>query len=152
MVDNTVMALLRLVAEKIGPFEERLDLDFSDGAGNPHLGPHILAGVNGSGKSTALRTIAWVIAEEGDGFDFEDWTHMLRGPGSQACCLFKGPEGQLFQQAVCVTGSEGGPENWMGLFARNGGRAEGVNTTFGLFRETPEDWPFEIRAFNRNLR
>jgi hypothetical protein len=74
------MALLRLVAEKVGPFEDRLDLDFSDGKGNPHYGPHILAGVNGCGKSTILRAIAWVLSWGGRGFDFEDWAHLLRGP------------------------------------------------------------------------
>jgi ABC-type transport system involved in cytochrome c biogenesis ATPase subunit len=58
------MPLLRLIAEGVGPFE-RLDLDFSDGHGNPHLGPHILAGVNGSGKSTALRAVAWTLHRGG---------------------------------------------------------------------------------------
>ncbi|MBI4877407.1 MAG: AAA family ATPase, partial [Acidobacteria bacterium] len=58
------MPILRLVAEGVGPFE-KLDLDLSDGQGNPHLGPHILAGVNGSGKSTVLKTIAWVL-DRGD--------------------------------------------------------------------------------------
>ncbi|MGA2736529.1 MAG: hypothetical protein ABSG65_03660 [Bryobacteraceae bacterium] len=43
------MPLLRLIAEGVGPFE-RLDVDLSDGKGNPHLGPHIFAGVNGSGN------------------------------------------------------------------------------------------------------
>jgi len=38
--------LMRLIAENIGPFE-RLDIDFSDGNGKPHCGPHILTGVNG---------------------------------------------------------------------------------------------------------
>jgi ABC-type uncharacterized transport system ATPase component len=61
-----------------GPFK-RLDLDISDGNGRPRLGPHILAGVNGSGKSTVLRTIAWVLAQEGSGFDLEAWGHLTRG-------------------------------------------------------------------------
>jgi hypothetical protein len=72
------MPLLRLIAEGVGPFE-RLDLDFSDGHGNPHLGPHILAGVNGSGKSTALRAIAWAMYHPGSSFDLRDWQHFLAG-------------------------------------------------------------------------
>jgi hypothetical protein len=36
------MPLMRLIAENVGPFE-RLDVDFSDGNGKPHPGPHILA-------------------------------------------------------------------------------------------------------------
>ena len=72
------MPLLRLVAEGVGPFE-RLDIDLSDGNGNPHLGPHIFAGVNGSGKSTVLRTLAWVMDGRAAGFQHDDWGHMLSG-------------------------------------------------------------------------
>jgi hypothetical protein len=72
------MALLGLTAEGVGPFE-RLDIDFSDGHGNPHLGPHILAGVNGSGKSTVLRTIAWVMDRGVRGFNYDEWQHLLKG-------------------------------------------------------------------------
>ena len=43
------MPLVSLIAEGVGPFQS-LELDLSDGKGNPHLGPHILAGVNGSGQ------------------------------------------------------------------------------------------------------
>jgi energy-coupling factor transporter ATP-binding protein EcfA2 len=71
------MGIVRMVAEGIGPFED-LDLDFSDGKGNPHLGPHILAGVNGSGKSTILKAIAWVLAEERSGFPIDEFRHLLR--------------------------------------------------------------------------
>ena len=76
------MPLLRLIAEGVGPFE-RLDVDLSDGKGNPHLGPHIFAGVNGSGKSTVLRTLAWVM-DTGDttgdaGFPHDDWARVVRG-------------------------------------------------------------------------
>ncbi|HXB71443.1 MAG TPA: AAA family ATPase [Candidatus Acidoferrales bacterium] len=72
------MALLGLTAEGVGPFE-RLDLDLSDGHGNPHLGPHILAGVNGSGKSTVLRAIAWGMNLGKGGFPNDDWQHLVRG-------------------------------------------------------------------------
>jgi AAA domain-containing protein len=78
MRDNCAMALLRLIAEGIGPFE-RLDLDFSDGNGRPKLGPHILAGVNGSGKSTVLRAIAWALDQDGCGFDTEAWNQLTLG-------------------------------------------------------------------------
>ena len=37
------MPIVRAIAEGVGPFD-KLDLDLSDGKGNPHLGPHILAG------------------------------------------------------------------------------------------------------------
>lgn len=70
------MALVKMVAEGIGPFE-KLELDFSDGKGKPHLGPHILAGVNGSGKSTILRAIGWVLAEDGMGFPLDEFRHLL---------------------------------------------------------------------------
>jgi len=53
------MPIVNLVAEGVGPFD-RLELDLSDGNGNPHFGPHILAGVKGSGKSTVMRTIGWL--------------------------------------------------------------------------------------------
>lgn len=51
------MGILRLAAQNVGPFRE-LNVDFSDGKGNPHLGPHIFAGVNGSGKTSILKSIA----------------------------------------------------------------------------------------------
>jgi energy-coupling factor transporter ATP-binding protein EcfA2 len=71
------MALLRLIAEGVGPFK-RLDLDFSDGNGRPHLGPHILAGVNGSGKSTVLRAIARASSWADSGFDSETWIQLTK--------------------------------------------------------------------------
>ena len=81
------MAIVPLVAEGVGPFE-KLDLNLSDGKGKPHLGPHILAGVNGSGKSTVLRTIAWVLDWGERGFPHEEWRHGLAGHRhSRACVL-----------------------------------------------------------------
>ena len=73
---------MRLIAENVGPFE-RLDIDFSDGSGKPHRGPHILAGVNGSGKSTVLRAIAWALSSLESGFPEDEWRHFLRGPESR---------------------------------------------------------------------
>jgi hypothetical protein len=85
------MPLVKLVAEGVGPFE-RLELDLSDGKGNPHLGPHILAGVNGSGKSTVLRAIAWVLDRGRWGFDHDQWKHLLTGhPNSRALIIIHDP-------------------------------------------------------------
>jgi energy-coupling factor transporter ATP-binding protein EcfA2 len=86
------MAIVRVVAEGVGPFD-RLDLDLSDGKGNSHLGPHILAGVNGTGKSTALRAIACALTgKSGRGFAFDEWRHSLEGhPRSRAFVRLKVP-------------------------------------------------------------
>jgi energy-coupling factor transporter ATP-binding protein EcfA2 len=83
------MPITRVVAQGIGPFD-RLDLDLSDGHGEAHPGPHILAGVNGCGKSTALRAIAWILAGENSGFPEEGWQHFLTGhPMSFASVVIK---------------------------------------------------------------
>ncbi|MBI4876870.1 MAG: ATP-binding protein, partial [Acidobacteria bacterium] len=82
-----------------GPFE-KLDLDLSDGQGNPHLGPHILAGVNGSGKSTVLKTIAWVLDRGDRGFDDKEWKHLIAGwPQSRALVLGRAPNGGVWGMA-----------------------------------------------------
>jgi energy-coupling factor transporter ATP-binding protein EcfA2 len=86
------MPLLRLIAEGVGPFE-RLDVDLSDGKGNPHLGPHIFAGKNGSGKSTVLRTLAWVM-EWTAGFRHAERCHFLADHRhSRAMVVIKPPVG-----------------------------------------------------------
>src|SRR5713101_5687638 len=83
------MPLTRLIAEGVGPFD-RLELDLSDGNGNAHLGPHILAGVNGSGKSTALRAIAWALDVGRRGFDYGQWEHLTHGRrNSSVLLMFK---------------------------------------------------------------
>lgn len=51
------MPFTRLLLNEVGPFR-KLRLDLTDGQGKPHLGPHILAGVNGSGKTTVLKSLA----------------------------------------------------------------------------------------------
>lgn len=76
---STMAIIARLVGEGIGPFKS-FDFDFSDGAGNSHPGPHIFAGVNGTGKSTILRTLAWMLeSDPDDGFDWEEWNHLTQG-------------------------------------------------------------------------
>ena len=70
------MPILKLHLENIGPFDN-LELDLTDGKGKAHLGPHILAGVNGSGKTTVLRAIAWHLSRKGSGFDEELWAEFL---------------------------------------------------------------------------
>ncbi|HEY1760841.1 MAG TPA: AAA family ATPase [Bryobacteraceae bacterium] len=61
------MPISHVFAEGIGPFK-KVHLDLRGPDGQPSLGPHILAGVNGSGKSTILKAIAWCLAKEDDGF------------------------------------------------------------------------------------
>jgi hypothetical protein len=75
-----IMALIaRVAGEGIGPFRS-FDFDFSDADGNPHPGPHIFAGVNGSGKSTVLRTLAWLLESSlKQGFPWQEWQHLLKG-------------------------------------------------------------------------
>jgi len=55
------MPISHILAEGIGPFK-KVHLDLRGPDGHPSLGPHILAGVNGSGKSTILKAIAWCLA------------------------------------------------------------------------------------------
>lgn len=77
------MAIIaRLAGEGIGPFKS-FDFDFSDPEGNPHPGPHIFAGINGSGKSTVLRTLAWLLesCRIEAGFQWQQWQHLLEGYG-----------------------------------------------------------------------
>ena len=76
---ETMAIIARLAGEGIGPFKN-FDFDFSDAAGNPHPGPHIFAGINGSGKSTILRTLAWMLElSSSDGFQWQEWQHLIQG-------------------------------------------------------------------------
>jgi hypothetical protein len=69
----------RLAGEGIGPFRT-FDFDFSDISGLPHPGPHIFAGINGSGKSSVLRTLAWLWERRAsDGFQWQQWEHLVDG-------------------------------------------------------------------------
>ena len=72
------MPIAHFFAEGIGPFKS-VHLDLRGADGHPALGPHILAGVNGSGKSTVLKAIAWCLAGQDDEFPMEEWSHFLRG-------------------------------------------------------------------------
>src|ERR1035438_9547073 len=109
------MPLMRLIAENVGPFE-RLDIDFSDSSGKPHVGPHILAGVNGSGKSTVLRAIAWALSWDNPSFGFpeEEWRHFLRGPKSRAL-LHVAPERNPPYVVAVTTGFDGWWEELVAL-------------------------------------
>lgn len=105
----------RDIAEGVGP-SEKLDLDLSGGHGNPHLGPHILAGVNGSGKSTILRTIAWVMDWPNWGFNHEQWRHFLSGRGeSRALLVLKASHATPLVHA-CGEGSRH-LQNWVEVTA-----------------------------------
>lgn len=109
------MPLMRLIAENVGPFE-RLDIDFSDGNGKPHPGPHILAGVNGSGKSTVLRAIAWVLSWSESGFPQEEWRHFLRGPESRVLVQLLFGRGESYVHAGTgdsAAGWEARLEGWV---------------------------------------
>ena len=106
------MPILRLVAEGVGPFE-KLDLDLSDDNGNPHLGPHILAGVNGSGKTTVLKTIAWVLDRQGWGFDHHEWKHSLAGHRApRAAVGVRLPDDRIGGEAVAALPYPQGPDTW----------------------------------------
>jgi hypothetical protein len=108
------MPLLRLIAEGVGPFE-RLDVDLSDGKGNPHLGPHIFAGVNGSGKSTVLRTLAWVMDTGKSGFRYDDWAHLTAGYTYTRALVLLRPPGAAVEVRACAKGIS--PEDGTGLMA-----------------------------------
>jgi predicted ATP-dependent endonuclease of OLD family len=88
------MAIIaRLVGEGIGPFGS-FDFDFADAEGNPHPGPHIFAGVNGSGKTTILRTLAWMCEThaKSENFQWQDWQHLIEGHAcSRAMVIFVVP-------------------------------------------------------------
>jgi energy-coupling factor transporter ATP-binding protein EcfA2 len=104
------MPLVRLIAEGVGPFE-RLDIDLSDGKGKPHLGPHIFAGVNGSGKSTVLKTLAWVMDCGNAGFQHDDWQHLLNGhTRSRALAVLRPPFESSLRIAACTRGILG--QDW----------------------------------------
>lgn len=116
------MPLLRLVAEGVGPFE-RLDIDLSDGNGNPHLGPHIFAGVNGSGKSTVLRTLAWVMDVRGAGFPYDQWAHLTAGYVHSGTLLVIEPPGWPTYVCGCYKGAADEAQEW----ARSAWAATGLD-------------------------
>ena len=67
------MPLLRLVAEGVGPFN-RVELDLSDGKGNPHLGPHILAGVSPRATVSSMRLLLAILLASAAAFAAEPVT------------------------------------------------------------------------------
>lgn len=92
------MLLNHLFVEGAGPFKN-LHLDLRGPDGHASCGPHILAGVNGSGKSTVLKSIAWCLTGKSDGFPFDEWAHFLRAhPHSRAMVVF-----DLFKYVWAIT-------------------------------------------------
>jgi len=147
------MPLLRLIAEGVGPFA-RLDVDLSDGKGNPHLGPHIFAGVNGSGKSTVLRTLAWVMDVRGAGFPYDQWAHMTAGYAHSGALLVIEPPGWPTYVCGCYKGAADEAHEWAksawaatGLDPQRFG-AQIVETSQGATKRTTRTaWLEESRAY-----
>ena len=90
------MSILKLELKNIGPFDH-LELDLSDGNGRPHLGPHIIAGTNGSGKSTILRAIARLLDFGGSGSDAALWGHLVRSLAEAKIHVVHSGGSQLFE-------------------------------------------------------
>jgi recombinational DNA repair ATPase RecF len=112
------MPLLRLIAEGVGPFE-RLDIDLSDGKGNPHLGPHIFAGVNGSGKSTILGTLAWVMDSGDTGFRYADWSHLTAGHLHSRAVAVIHPSGAAAYARACTKGAGRGDKEMLDAWTKS---------------------------------
>lgn len=106
--------IVRFAAQGIGPFDD-VRLDFTDDHGNPHLGPHVFAGVNGTGKSTLLRAIAWVVDVGMCRFPYREWRHLL-GAGARAAVLMRPPYQDAPYLVACQPAGRGdtGFMEWLG--------------------------------------
>jgi predicted ATP-binding protein involved in virulence len=138
------MAILRLIAQGVGPFES-LDIDFSDGNGKPHLGPHILAGVNGSGKSTVLRAIAWVMDRGELGFQYDDWLQALKGYRDSRALLVMEVDGGP-EAFACSKGSRGVARADLSQWARRVGREFGFEVDRALRRDRIDTHSLELSS------
>jgi hypothetical protein len=133
------MPLLRLIAEGVGPFE-RLDVDLSDGKGNPHLGPHIFAGVNGSGKSTVLRTLAWVMDWGASGFRHAEWRHLLTGHQHSRAATVVRPQFVSPSVWACTRGVGADPEFGEWITSVLSGSGFGPELFSPSSEHIPESW------------
>jgi hypothetical protein len=136
------MPISHFFAEGIGPFK-KVHLDLRGPDGHPSLGPHVLAGVNGSGKSTILKAIAWCLAQPADGFAEEDWAHFLNWHTKSRVLLVLDIAG-VYRCTYART--KDGDEGWQ---TRLGGW---VNETLGTVGLSPGEYPlvWEVpgRKFN----
>jgi predicted ATP-binding protein involved in virulence len=114
------MPFTRLLLRDLGPFKD-LHLDLTDGEGNPHLGPHILAGVNGSGKSTVLRALALgAPCGQPPESTCEQFEHFARSPEAEAICEGFTSTGQPLLAATRVSKTPQRPDllpRWREVFS-----------------------------------
>jgi|SRR5579863_2627035 putative AbiEii toxin of type IV toxin-antitoxin system/AAA domain-containing protein len=129
------MPISHFFAEGIGPFK-KVHLDLRGADGRPSLGPHILAGVNGSGKSTILKAIAWCLAQSNDGFPGEGWGYFLRGANSHALLTFDAA-GESAYSLACT----GDP--FLGWETR---LPEWVDKTLAAAELAPGDFPLRAKT------
>lgn len=100
------MSITRLLARGVGPFEH-LDLHFAGADGKPDLGPHVLIGASGAGKTTALRALSWVLAgTEGCGFPLGDFRHAMAGRASSTAAVVFGGDPEVQEIQLAGRGSD----------------------------------------------
>lgn len=144
------MPFTRLFLRDFGPFND-LHLDLSDGEGNPHLGPHILAGVNGSGKSTVLRALA-LCAPRGYPVEAicEQFSHFARSPEALAATEGLSPSGSQQLSTVRLssqTHAKGLPSHWgVNIPPLSSSGTQGGYVEYGVQGLSFRRWPHERDA------